>query len=978
MSLEDQPQGPCGTVGSNEKICDCLSCALKPITAAILTITDALNRRQAAACDLSDDCIDKIYEKIKQKVEGPLYSCEKCKTMLSNGMGGTLEYAVRCAHNACDECVDSCGNPNDPLNEGKCCKTCEGANCTCRGGLCKPSESEPEGKDKKWVGWCHLETGVIAVTKQGEFPPSPGYKEVGIAYSELAALELAKSNCKWRNENLPPLPGIPGGGKVGLICDIDSYFNGIASNMLNVAAVAANMASGSAQAHEAVARIGIEGFNAGTIGSVAMGLVRSFMGFDPVMAQDLTPLLAKSIGCGDPQFQETFKAIAAISQASRYLGVDAEPFLTQHYYAMNAVCRQKQLGPDEAMAAYLADNTNQFPIDQHFAIAGICNEALQWKLQASRSKPIPLQLAMARRRKLIDANAYDSGMRELGYIDGRNPGLLYELTEQRPPMSEIIRYMVRDTDDEGLVREFGLDDQFTNKYQSQLKQWAEDQGISDQQMKYSWRAHWTIPSPGQLFTFYHRLRYKQQFGGQSKLLDDIKKALVQQDILPFWHEHFLAVSFRPMRLVDIRRSFQIGSLDEADLIPAYLDLGYADETADKMKKFTIRLRDRAAQSERGVKLWLSGAITRDAASGLLRNDGFPQTVIDAALAAVEPNFDKSVFARAFVRGDISRKQLLDALSGQGVSSSAADKIANKLSYLLTNHTALDDYQAGIVERSAARQTMQTSGFNPAIADKQLDKIDHALRLQHIKRCMSGIKRQFLLGEIDASDAQSLLVQRGVTVPRANDEVDWWRCELSSGEKDVSLATLCEWLTRGAISPTQYLQRLETLGYSNTDAALLLEDCLIRANVKATAKELQEAKANSAAQAKLSRALNSAARQQSQYLARLESARIAAAKNRRLREKSLLSAAAILTPKCECELIDALDYVKRANKDLVEKYAMSIDRTLQILNLAALEYQGGPLNDFLIIADKMAEVAVSANYDGSKEQFPSNGITSGVT
>src|SRR6201999_655363 len=183
-----------------------------------------------------------------------------------------------------------------------------------------------------------------------------------------------------------------------------------------------------------------------------------------------------------------------------------------------------------------------------------CPDALKDYLFAAKAKPVPIQLAMMRRREIISPSEYYSGMRHLGYLEQQTSENLFRLTEQLPPLSEIIRYMVRDADDEKLVQQFGLDTGFTDKFAKQLKQWAKDQGVPEIVAQYSWRAHWTIPSPGQLFTFWHRLRYNPQFGGKEKLLADIKAALVQQDILPYWHDAYLAVSFHPLTRVDARRA----------------------------------------------------------------------------------------------------------------------------------------------------------------------------------------------------------------------------------------------------------------------------------------------------------------------------------------------------------------------------------------------------------------------------------------
>jgi hypothetical protein len=977
-SLEGTPGGPCGSVGTPEKICDCLECALKATNAAILDIANAIREKKEEACNVTDACIDKIWDKIKKKVEGPRYSCEQCKAMIASGAGGTIEYAVRCANVACNDCVQSCMGEGGPINDGKCCTTCGSSNCKCEGGVCKVQEEEPDGEFR---GWCNTETKQVLVLKKDDPAPGPEWQPGPLSKTESVALANIQALCReeekepW-NPPEPPAPGPVNSGSVG--CNLAAYTSGQAANILNVAAVAANMASGSAQAHDAVSRLGIEGFNSGNIGSIVFGLVRSATGSDPILAQDLTPLIARSFGCQSESFTETFKAVASISQASKYLGVDASPYLTQHFYTMNAACRMGMLSADSAMAAFLANAFDYGSLDSHFAINGVCKPAMDWQLQASKSKMIPLQLAVARRRKLITEERYARGMRELGYIDESVPETLFKLTEQVPPMSDIIRYMVRDADDTAVVEKFGMDEGFTEKYGAKLREWSESQGISEDQARYSWRSHWHLPPPGALFQFYHRLRNNPQFGPPDKLLEEIKTALIQDDMLPRWIPHYLAVSFRPMRLVDIRRSFQIGSLKDNELLAKYQDLGYSDDTSQQMVDFTIRLRDRAVSNEKPVKLWLSGAITRGRAVEMLSADGIPQDVIDRALALVEPNFDKSVYARAFVRGDLSREQLIAQLGHQGVSTSASEGIANKLAYSVRTHPVLDEYEAGLVQRDDAVMTMIQHGMNGDVASNVVDKLDRHMKLQWVKQCISGIKRRFLTGELDQQQSQAELESRGVTGTRASQLVQWWGCELASGEKQASASQLCEWLSRGAITTVQFLDRLKRIGYSESDAAMMLEDCLIRANAKQVAKELKEAKERAADQARMQRILASAAKQEFAALQRLEANRKKAAKTRLSREKSLLSAAETLTDKCECSTFDALQAVKAGSTTLQSQFGLSIERSLQILNLAANEYGGGTLDEFFVIVNQMAETAIGAGLDGAEEQLPSSGSTNGVT
>lgn len=978
MSLEETPGYGCDGTGEEGTICDCLGCAVERIASATESIARTLADQAEGACKNIDQCIDKILEGIKKKVEGPVYSCEECKAMIERGMGGTLEYAVRCAAATCNECQNKCSSEGEPINEGKCCDTCGSVNCTCVDGSCVSVSEEEEDEKRKYVAWCHLEEGFIAVTRQGDPPPGSGFSQVGLTDTEQAAVELAKANCGAGTDdelNNEPIPEAIGGSQT---CNLDDYFNGKATDRLNVLSTYASLEAGTAQAASAIGSVGLAGVNLNNIGAVIEGVWNSWVGWDANAGREMVPNLAIALSCDSPQFTGPFKALSAINRVSNFVGVDASDYTTGYQYAMNAACRRKLLTPGDAMASYIANGITSEELDKLFAIHGICHDPVIQMVQTAKSKLIATELSIARRRRLISPDRYAMGMRELGYIDETVPETIFKLSEQVPTPQELIRYMVRDAGNADVVGTFGLDTGFTDNYSGEIKDWSDFQGVTEKQMQYNWRAHWSIPSPTALFTFWQRLRYNPKFGGKDKMEADIKKALIQQDILPYWHEHYLAINFNRMRLVDIRRSFQIGSLTQDELVPQYLDNGYSDDTAQKMAEFTIRLRDIGVQSSREVKQWVSGQITKADATVSLQKNGVPMDVINKAFMAVEPNFNKSVYAAAFVRGDISRQGLIDALTAQGVSSTAIDKIAEVLSFKIRVNPVMDDYEIGTINRSEASSRMTSDGMNPSIVTRTLDKIDKHVHNQSLKQCIAGIKRRYLLGEIERVDAQNELVGRGVIVPRANQMVDWWNCELKAGEKQVSAAMLCEWLQRGAINSSAFLERLGRIGYSSADAALMLEDCLILMNVRAQTKAKREAAESAAEQQRVSRILTQAAKQEASYLQRLEANRKKAAKLRASREKSLLTTAVAIAGKCECGIFEAKQLAGGESTRIQTEYGLSIDRSLQIIALAVKEWDGLSPDSYGSTVTALAETAASSAIDGVEEQLPPVTSSSGAT
>lgn len=968
----------CDGVGHESEICDCLGCALKSIAESTAKIAETLERKLGTVCDHIDECIDKIIDKLKERIEGPLYSCSECKRLIANGMGGTLEYAVRCSANTCNECDTDCAAGE--MTNGQCCNTCGKANCTCQNGVCVGIEKQDEPdskKPKKYFGWCNAEKGIVGVTKEGEEGLGEGWERVTFADTEIAAFQEAEQVCG-KFEKKSELEQLPTNNVNSPLCNLFDYIDGKSWQDMQPKQVAANFAQGITRTLTSIGSLGLEGINFRNVGEALSGIYQASVSSPAYFANALTPFLATAIGCNSPEFRDSLMAVAAISQTANFIGMDVSPWLTPYTNTMNAACRQRFLDPDKAIASYLANSISGESLDAHWAIAGLCNSSMNEYVKAARSKPVPLQLAIMRRRRIIDAETYNSKMRELGYLERDVVDDLFKITEQVPTMAEIIRFMVRDTDDIRLVNKFKLDTGFTEKYGAQLKQWSEDQGVSELAAKYNWRAHWTIPSPTQLFTFWHRLRYNPQFGTKDEQLQDIKDALVQQDILPYWHDRYLAVSFRPMRLVDIRRAFEIGSLKDSELLTQYLDLGYSDETAERMAAFTRRLRDKGVIRSLPVRQWVKFALTKSAATAKLVADGIPQDVIDRAFSDASPELIRSPYALAFVRGDISRAEFVGKLTNWGASSDIANDIADQLSLKRKSHPAIDELTVGMITRSEAENRMVSDGMNSSIVDKIVTGVELDVKLRLVSQCQNAIRQKYVLGEITESQAIAELEQRQTTTERAQLLTGWWSCQLKSGEKQVSAATLCDWLGKGVITSTDYLARLRKIGYAEVDAAMMMDDCLSAVSMKRLAQAKKEAKDKANEQNRIARILRQQAQQESRFLAQSEAARKKAAKTKASREKQSMDAAEKLAAKCQCGFHAAFSTVRQLLKTLQDDYALSIDRSLQVAITAAEEYDGSSLDNYVSTAIDAAQVLLDLAVTGVESEEPVTPSSNGAT
>lgn len=319
-----------------------------------------------------------------------------------------------------------------------------------------------------------------------------------------------------------------------------------------------------------------------------------------------------------------------------------------------------------------------------------------------------------------------------------------ELANFIPPYTDLTRFMVRDVADQDIVDTFGMDTDFNKKFDKEVKEWAKKQGISEDVMKYVWRAHWTIPSPTQLFQMYHRFRRPDNKYGIVIDKDTVKTALQQQDILPFWIEPILALSFNPLTRIDVRRAYEIGAINLDEVFQAYTELGYSDDNARTLANF-------------------------------------------------------------------SKKLFIDKLKRSPQVMKAA-----KLEWTIDN---LSDW---------------LDGFDMGPEDKQII-LDEAWKLSarmSNAKCVKSVRQRFFAGELDRPAAIRSLTNLGHGLDFADTTVNGWSCELESKSKQAQAGQLCKWYEIGLITDTDFVKRLQRIGWTEKDALNIVAECTTKLMLKA--------------------------------------------------------------------------------------------------------------------------------------------------
>lgn len=461
---------------------------------------------------------------------------------------------------------------------------------------------------------------------------------------------------------------------------------------------------------------GIAGMFGDTINRIVKGL--------PLAAGNSFKIILDSVGINAEIIGGSTSALILAGIADKYIGGPWEYVTVPLKYHLQKNLPLLFPSASQAMAAYYGNAIDESTMRTWVEQNGYCWEPQKRILQVGRSKPTPLELIQLVRRGLISEAQFDSGMRELGYLESQVRNNFRQLGFQPPPQSDIVRMMVRDADDNGLAEYFQMDTGFTDKYQDQLKEWARWQGISDKAMQYTWRAHWTIPSPTQLFEMYHRNSRLRADNPAYTSYEMVVKALEQQDILPFWIPKLLATSYRRMRLVDVKRAYQIGAIDRDRVKEFYRELGYNEENATVLTTFAEKEKIKAGHSHKSTRQYIAGVIDEGTLRKDLSDDGFRDPILSGIVERAYSQFKRRVnkacvshLKRRLMHAELTAEQVTDRLIKTGLDRRQVEAMVD--AWKCESESAGKEYTAAQI-----MHYLTTGLIDPLEAMKRLKRIGY--------------------------------------------------------------------------------------------------------------------------------------------------------------------------------------------------------------------------------------------------------------
>jgi len=492
--------------------------------------------------------------------------------------------------------------------------------------------------------------------------------------------------------------------------------------------------------------------------------------------------------------QALFAVGVIVSLAPAVTTSIARPAITMMIQELNSKFPIEVLPAETLVRARQRDLISTEYYRGEFAKLGYSPGNAQIAFEASRPLPSPGAVQEAYLRGFISEGEHDSLLRQHGYTD-RDIALFKALYFIIPTPPDLIRMAVREAFTPEIAEKFGQYEDFPKTFAD----WAEKLGLSREWAERYWAAHWDLPSATQGFEMLHRGIIDE---------NELKLLLRALDVMPYWRERLIKLSYVPYTRIDVRRMYQLGILSYNEVIKAYKELGYDDQKAKNLADFTVAYYTPEDQSE---------------------------------LDQIK-NLTRTVYTEAYKRGIISQDELRNSLLGLGyrdkdvelliqLAVAERDVIEGRPEYLPRKDRIttiiLDAYNRGIIQGNEVIQHLEWVGYTEQEAMNLVQETDYTYYVKLRGTFIEGVHENYVNRTYTRSEAQTIM-SRIVPSPAELERLfNLWDVEREARTRKPTEAQFRAALGAGLIDIETYKEELKGLGYPDKYVELLAELAALR-------------------------------------------------------------------------------------------------------------------------------------------------------
>lgn len=248
---------------------------------------------------------------------------------------------------------------------------------------------------------------------------------------------------------------------------------------------------------------------------------------------------------------------------------------------------------------------------------------------------------------------------------------LRKIGDRIPPISDMIRFAVREVYSPAQRQALGLDSDYPEAFTAE----AALHGMDEERAKQYWAAHWRLPSAQQGY----RMLWRNQITPDE--LDGLLKAL---DYPELWRDRLANIAHVVPGRIDTRRMYAAGLITRDQAINNYMRLGYTRPDAEMLVGLakagaTTAAKEATATDE--LALFTGGRIDRATVITRLKELGYSDEdanrkadVTEARLVSAALTAAMTGMHRAYVKGYMTDDQTRTAILALGQPQWVADGV----------------------------------------------------------------------------------------------------------------------------------------------------------------------------------------------------------------------------------------------------------------------------------------------------------------
>ena len=279
----------------------------------------------------------------------------------------------------------------------------------------------------------------------------------------------------------------------------------------------------------------------------------------------------------------------------------------------------------------------------------------------------PLEVITAWRRDKPKYEKYFNDLVEQGWSDERIEALKFA-TLFYPAPADLINWQAKEVFEPEMIARYGLDDEFG----AIDKEPFYKAGMTDEQILNYWRAHWEHASWQQVVEMLHRGLMTEA---------EVRDWFRVVEIPPFWRQKLIDSAYTWPTRVDVRRWWDLRTIDEAELRRLYSGMGYR---GDNLENYLLWTKVYVAFPDL-IARWTKGWITLDDVRSELIGLGMPATRVEEMIqtkikpatperVAKERDLTKTDIIKGVKKDVISWSEGIELLVDMGYSEDEADYI----------------------------------------------------------------------------------------------------------------------------------------------------------------------------------------------------------------------------------------------------------------------------------------------------------------